>query len=204
MDLIRYTLLADGTSDEVLLPIIDWLMAQHCPAARIVSVFARDIGPVGNDLLMRVPAALRNFPCDILFVHRDAERMAREDRLREINEALVDTRIPVVPIVPIRMTEAWLLADEGAIRFASGNASGRNPLNLPAKRQWESLPDPKEVLREALLVASGRTGRALGKFRPERVQSLITRRSESFHALRGLSAFDAFERDLKTQLQGMA
>jgi hypothetical protein len=201
--LLRYTLLADGTSDEVILPIINWLIEQHCPGARILPAFARDFGPVGNALEVRVATALRNFPCDLLFVHRDAEGMSREDRVAEVTDAMRDLGTPFIPVIPVRMTEAWLLSDEAAIRFAAGNASGRLALNLPRRRQWETLADPKAVLFEALTAASGRSGRALAKFRPEKARGLVTQRSESFAALRGLQAFDAFESDLLVQLKGI-
>ncbi|MDQ1829800.1 hypothetical protein [Massilia scottii] len=199
---IRYTLLADGTSDEVLLPIINWLIDFHCPGARIVPSFARDFGKIGHGLNARVAATLANFPCDVLFVHRDAEAMPREARLDEIAEAMRGVDMPFVPVVPVRMTEAWLLSDETAIRFAAGNASGRHLIELPPRKKWEALPDPKEVLLNALTAASGLSGRKLGKFQPEKARALITQRTESFAALRGLPAFDAFEKDVAQTMKG--
>lgn len=201
--LIRYTLLADGTSDEVLLPIINWVVSFHCPDVRVVPSFARDFGKIGHGLHDRVNAALSNFPCDVLFVHRDAEAMPREARLGEIDDAMREVGLPFVPVVPVRMTEAWLLSDETAIRFAAGNASGRHPIELPNKKKWETIPDPKDVLLTALTAASGLKGRKLGKFQPERARSLITQRTESFAALRGLSAFDAFEKDVAHTMKGI-
>ncbi|MDL2357264.1 MAG: hypothetical protein QFF03_18575 [Pseudomonadota bacterium] len=200
-DLFRYTLLADGTSDAVLIPIVNWLLRQHLPGVRIVPAFARDFGKVGNDLNSRVEAALRHFPCDLLFIHRDAEAMSRDQRLSEIDLVMRNIDDPYVPIIPIRMSEAWLLADEDAIRFAAGNASGRIQLHLPGRQRWESLADPKKTLISALGLASGKAGRALDKFKPEKARHLITPRSTSFAALRGLSAFDAFEAGLIIQLE---
>ena len=199
--IFRYTLLADGTSDEVLMPILGWLIGQHLPDARSVGSFARDFGKVGNDLNSRVRAALNNFPCDLLFVHRDAEMMSREQRIAEINNVMHERATPFVSLVPIRMTEAWLFSDEQAIRFAAGNAAGHQKLNLPRRDKWEDLPDPEAVLLDALRVASGRTGRALDKFNPQKARHLITPRSESFELLRGISAFDQFEEDLVLKLR---
>lgn len=200
-DLFRYTLLADGTSDAVLIPILDWLVGQHLPGVRTVSAFARDFGKIGNDLNSRVEAALNYFPCDLLFIHRDAEGMARDQRISEIEAVMRGRGVRFVPLVPVRMTEAWLLADEDAIRFAAGNASGRDRLNLPGRQRWEALPDPKMTLIDALKLASGKSGRALDKFRPEQARHLITSRSASFESLRGLAAFDSFEADLINQLE---
>jgi hypothetical protein len=41
------------------------------------------------------------------------------------------------------MTEAWLLADESAIRCAAGNPNGRVNLNLPDLQAIEDLPTPR-------------------------------------------------------------
>lgn len=201
MDLLRYTLLGDGSSDEALVPVINWLIEEHCPGAKILPAFARELRTVGNGLSDRVSEALRNFPCDLLFIHRDAEAIPRTDRLLEIEVVMRNVVKPYVPVVPVRMTEAWLLGDENAIRFAAGNASGRQLLDLPSRRQWESLSDPKAVLLMALTVASGKTGRRLSKFSPERARTLVTQRTESFASLRGLEAFDAFEQALIDQLR---
>jgi hypothetical protein len=69
-----------------------------------------------------------------------------------------------VPVIPVRMTEAWLLVSEKALRGASGNPNGRNPLQLPALQDLEKIPDPKMVLQALLTEASGLSGRRRKKF----------------------------------------
>ena len=136
---LRYTLLADGSSDQALLPILAWLLrAQRVQGA---------IQPQWADLrrMPRPPRALSDklrlsvalYPCDLLFVHRDAETQTREVRLAEIQRAWDMVRrdlspLPVICVVPVRMTEAWLLFDESALRQAAGNPQGRRPLSLAA------------------------------------------------------------------------
>ncbi len=48
----------------------------------------------------------------MLFIQRDAEKNELEKRLTEIKTFLQDTEhpLPTVCVVPVRMTEAWLLA----------------------------------------------------------------------------------------------
>ncbi len=86
--------------------------------------------------------------------------------MAEIENAVESDNVdwPTVPIVPVQMTEAWLLLDETDIRFVAGRPSGTNPLDLPAIAGVESVPDPKSVLRQALKNASGLSGRRLRKF----------------------------------------
>jgi hypothetical protein len=81
MEALRYTLLTDGSSDTALMPLIDWLLLQHRPDLLIQPQFARGLGPVGHALNSRLPAALLRYPCDLLFVHRDAEGASAELRL---------------------------------------------------------------------------------------------------------------------------
>ncbi len=201
MKIIRYTLLADGTSDEVLIPIIDWLISDNYPDISFQSNFAKDIGKVGMSLEARIPAALKYFPCDILFVHRDGEGQILASRLAEINAVCQAIDVCYVPVIPVRMTEAWLLSDESAIRSAAGNIAGRVNLKLPNRKSWETLADPKELLFDALVIASEKTGRALKKFNPAKERAFVARRTASFEALRGLSSFDLFEMSLKQQFE---
>ena len=196
MKTLRYTLLTDGSSDAALKPILDWLIASHRPDLGIIGEVARGVGNVGLSLERRVPAALQLYPCDLLFVHRDAEGEDPTVRAAEIDHAVGALHANCVHVIPVRMTEAWLLSDEEAIRSAAENKNGRAPLNLPNRRSWEALNDPKRTLFEALVTASEKSGRALAKFRPERQRAFVTLRTAEFTKLRGLSSFDTLERAL--------
>lgn len=203
MTVLRYTLLPDGSSDAVLMPMIEWLIREHYPDLRVQGLVAERLETSDRSLKQRIPAALASFPCDLLFVHRDAEGDPIEARLHEIETASAAAGISCVPVIPVRMTEAWLFSDEAAIRSAAYNAQGRMPLNLPPKRQWESLSDPKKQLFEILVTASGRNGRALGKFNPHRQRPLVALRTSDFSALRGLPSFDFFESQLVEMLKDL-
>ena len=100
---------------------------------------------------------------DVLVVHRDAERQTVDDRLAEIRAALQSAALEwhLIPVIPVRMTEAWLLLDESAIRLVAGRPTGTEPLNLPSVAQVEAEPDPKSCLQEVLATASGLSGRRL-------------------------------------------
>lgn len=97
---------------------------------------------------------------DILFVHRDAEAQRLERRVNEVARAVAQVRadLPFVAVVPVRMTEAWLLLDEQSIRIVAGSPSSTVDLGLPPPSRTEHHPDPKALLREALDTASGLSG----------------------------------------------
>jgi hypothetical protein len=159
--------------------------------------------------LPRPPAALQNrilaaidlFPCDLLFVHRDAEREDPEHRYKEIRDALQEAsaqgfQTPAVCVVPVKMTEAWLLFDEASIRQAAGNPNGKNALGLPDLNRIELILDPKEGLSEILRKASGLSGRRLKTFNVPGSQIRITDLIEDFSPLRKLKAFQRLEEDI--------
>lgn len=199
---VSYTLVADGPSDRMLLPILAWVLGripalQDCPLrpqfAELSRLFVESAGLTG-----KVTAAIRQFPCDLLFVHRDAEGESRDKRLQEIHEAMSSTSLPpYVCLVPVRMTEAWLLIDADAIRRAADNPSSQAKIDLPRLRDLEKLPDPKQHLKELLIEAAEVRGRRRDKFRRDlswrcrRVAELIP----DFSALMQLAAFAAFNRE---------
>jgi hypothetical protein len=202
---LTFTLVTDGSSDVVLLPILTWLLRANGVTMALQPVWAdtrRANLPRGANLTDRLRVALDLFPCDLLFVHRDAERASRTHRVAEIQRALqlLSTTTPqpqAVCVVPVRMQEAWLLFEETAIKHAAGNGAFRESLDLPLLRELESLPDPKAMLHDRLRRASGLGGRRLGTFpvgqRARRVAELI----DDFSPLRALTAFSALESDVR-------
>ena len=98
--------------------------------------------------------------------------------------------------MPIRMTEAWLLIDDAALRSAAGNPRGSVPLSIPAVRQLEGLPDPKKTLHDLLRTASGLTGRRLRRFRMDQAVHRLAQVIQDDSPLRQLPAFRALEEEV--------
>lgn len=204
MALLNCTLLADGSSDVVLLPILEWTIRQHVDEIAVQCEWAdlRRLPSQPRGLAARIVKAVEFYPCDVLFVHRDAEGQDPERRYKEINDAVrIATdqgfNLPHVCIVPVRMQEAWLLLDPVAIRRAADNPNGKAQLNLPPPRRIEALPDPKEVLYQSLKAASGLSGRRLKRFRPEQRAHFVPRYMTDFRILRQLHAFKRMEEDIR-------
>jgi hypothetical protein len=199
-----YTLVTDGTSDKALLPIIRWLLIKLGVKVAIQSQWA-DLGIVKNPpkkLHERIKVAIDIYPCDILFVHRDAEREHIERRVIEIRTAekllVAENTPPIVCVIPIRMIEAWILFDEMAIRKASGNPNGKEKLNLPKISKTEIIAEPKIMLEQIQDIARG-----LGKHRKkDKIPNIrIAEMIDDFEPLRNLSAFQELEKELKNTLE---
>jgi len=202
---VTYTLVSDGSSDQVLIPIIDWSIRGSGATCAISSQWAdlRLLRNPPSGLTDRVQKTLELYPCDVLFLHRDAENVAFADRCQEIVSEVspVNGLPPLVKIVPVRMTEAWLLFDEVAIRNAAGNPNGTTPLSLPSLGSVETLPDPKSILRQLLTEATGKVGRRLRSINPAQMTHRVPRYINDFTPLNQIAAFRRFSAELQALIQ---
>lgn len=206
---LRYTLITDGSSDKAFVPILNWILKEDLKIDCAIQDKWADLRklpypPKAEDLAGRITDAIDLYPCDLLFVHRDAEKETREKRLQEIRQAIEKANIdnfPIVCVIPIRMLEAWLLFDEAAIRKAAGNPKGKCQIQLPALNKVENLPDPKTILIEVLKRASELKGKKLRKFnareRIHRLADII----DDFSYLDRLSAYRVLKKDLLETLE---
>lgn len=201
---MTFTLVTDGSSDKALLPILVWLIREAGIRSDLQPQWA-DFGRLRQrprTLIEKIRVALQLYPCELLFVHRDAEREARDHRLNEIEAAIDDAGergigVPHVCVVPVRMQEAWLLFSESAIRSAAANPRGRVLLPLPSMVEMESLPDPKERLCSLLRMASELNGRRLRRFDVFRACMLVAEHVTDYSPLRRLAAFAAVEAEVR-------
>ena len=205
MQELRYTLVADGSSDRALLPILTWLLRQYCGAIPIQAEFAdlRRLSPSPRKLSERINRSVELYPCDLLFVHRDAESAPIEEREAEIRKALeessVEDSVRVVCVVPVRMQEAWLLIDEAALRRAAGDPNGTQPLDIPDVQKLEELADPKQLICELLSQASGLVlqGRRLERFNWRSSAYRVAEMISDFSLLYRLAAFQRLAAEVK-------
>jgi hypothetical protein len=150
---------------------------------------------------------VENFPCDLLFIHRDAEGERLDRRVAEVRKALESSAsgrggmLPAVLVIPVRMMEAWLLFDKARLREAAGCPRGNTPLDLPSLRSCEKLADPKERLHRCLRAASEKRGRHLKKFNVDAALHRLSGLIPDFSPLRRLPAFQRLEDELQVILR---
>lgn len=211
-----YTLVCDGSSDKCLLHVIDWAVrdlghsvgrAQYAELNEEDTkplVKKRRFSPKENDLTLKVRAALRKYPCDILFIHRDSEGQPWEMRVEEIREAEATVQNICVPVITVKMMEAWLLHDRDAICMAAGNPSFFTELNLPKLNKLEELNDPKECLNQALKSAARPRKRRRKKATTKdfgRMRASVAENIMDYTPLLKLPAFKRFLENLKQALE---
>ena len=203
MPTIDCSLVSEGPTDAALLPMIRWVVAAHAANYSVEAVWAdlRRARTRPRSLAEKIAEAVSLYPCDILFVHRDADRQPPDWRRGEIDAAISLVReggvnIPYVCVIPVREQEAWLLLDSVAIRRAANNPNGRVELNMPLVDRIEDVPDPKCMLHALLIAASGLRKRRLRSFHPGSYARRVSEYIRDMSALRVLPAFQRFESDV--------
>ncbi len=209
MKALRCTFISDGPSDRALIPHLEWLLRQ-VGVERPISIEwseLRHLRVVPKSLKEKIEKTLELYPCELLFVHKDAERDLPASKLKEVETAISKivglSLPPFVCLVPVRMQEAWLLFDEDAVRRAAGNPNGRMPLSLPPLKRIESLPDPKDVLYNLLRTASGQSGRRLRQLNVRHGANQVSQFIDDFSALRIVPAFKKLETDLRLTIEAL-
>lgn len=204
------TLVADGSSDSLLKPILEWLLSQHFPTGTTLDIRAPEWGSLPaaiprRTLPEKLAAAHAFFAAPLYFLHRDAERDGTwEERRQEITHAVQQVfkehAPPYICVIPVQMTETWLWHNEAAIRTAAENPRGREPVLLPHPARLETEKDAKMQLLAILRAASGLTGRHLRRFEAyerRRLHRLVAlQQTQGFDVLRVLPAFQQLEDEI--------
>lgn len=190
--------MCDGTSDLCIQDIIQWIVDEHFSSRVFRIQAAREVIPAHANLQTRIRRAHEIYQPDIIVCHRDGENQSLLHRANEISLAAAAANIskPVVPAIPIRMVESWLLIDTLAIRSAANNRNGKQALSLPSHSRIENSTDPKNVLFAALSTASGLASQRLKRFDVHKARSRIAGYIDDFTPLRHQSGFLLFEQEL--------
>jgi hypothetical protein len=149
-------LLAEGRTDELFLGAVIFRQLRMLTEGRsrhIVDVEKTEIGECrttkDHDRLVQAALDLAD-DCHVIFIHNDHDK---RDKAAACAKLLAERGLakPVVTLVPVRETEAWLLAD----RAAWATLRGSDLDHLPGHpRGVQKLADPKPVL-DAVVPKSG-------------------------------------------------
>ena len=209
-------LFAEGSTDDQFLGIIAQRTAEHIlnqHSTEIVDVL--DPQPVRRRSASKRAEQILHAAQDVhgyhlLLVHADADAPtqdgARSERIepgvqrveQAINqgEHVCDT---LVPVIPIRMTEAWMLADPDALINIIGTRSSPADLGVSHRpHEVERISDPKSKLQNALNVS-----RSPRRRRPPKIGALYEplARMLSLDRLAQVPAYGQFQTDLTQALR---
>jgi len=148
---------------------------------------------------------------DLLFVHTDAGSSvadALSTRVEPIRVAAAEQLtypLQVVGVVPDRETEAWMIADIGAIESVLGLQSKHLPRQV-APKSVHTVLDPKAVLAELTKAVDSTSGRTRNVRRPtQRVERLFDSLANevSFEVLREIPSFRVYEASVVKALKAV-
>lgn len=203
--MLRYILISDGTSDRALLPILNDLLFR-CHNLSDIQAERADLACLPSkslSLAKRILKSIEWYEPDLVFIHRDAERETLKTREMEIAQAIIEVNNSLhgqkqyVKVIPVRMTEAWLIFDEAAIKRAAGNPHLKTKLTLPRLKTVENEPDPKALLERLLKASSGLRGRRLKSFNTRTCIQQIPLFISDFSPLEQLSAYQFLKKQIK-------
>jgi hypothetical protein len=174
MDVLVLALYAEGPSDAHFLPPI----IQRTSEA-ILARFALTMVGMSDPLIITkkhgnldwciLQASQEAKHCHVLLVHNDADRLEYDEARRQrfepglhlVQQSGDEVCHHLVPVIPVRMIEAWMLADGNALRNVLGTNLDHQMLDLPRRAALvETIADPKyrlnDIIRKINAVAGSR------------------------------------------------
>jgi hypothetical protein len=220
MTALVLALYAEGHADEGFLPVIIQRTAEQVLARRgrtVVDV----LEPISlNHTIDRqfptrvermLEAARRASGYHALIVHADADYPTPDRALlerfspgqtkvrqaRQVQESVCEH---LVPIIPVQMTEAWMLADPDALREVIGVNLTTDAIGAPMHpHQVESDPDPKQTLNAVIEKALTQRARRRRRIALRSIYEPLARQI-SLARLIGVPAYQQFVADLTQTL----
>jgi hypothetical protein len=144
----RFTRLIVERSFQRMIPHVDVQSIE-------IDVRREDRDQIG--VIVEIARLTRGF--DLAVIHLDAdsstEQKAYDERYKPGSDAVQSggngLNSHLLPVIPIRMTEAWMLVDFAAFKVVSGTSLAAADLNFPERPEAaEKLPNPKETFETAV------------------------------------------------------
>jgi hypothetical protein len=161
-----------------------------------------------NDVI----AAARNAKyINILCVHVDADSdddltavtfkiVPTLNAINELNETICKN---LVAVIPVRMTEAWMLADRDVLRQELSSFKTNEELKLPTRyHQIERLSDPKETIENAIRIAFDEIPKRRKRIKISELYSPISQKI-NLEILENLPSYNKFKSAAREALRRM-
>jgi len=162
-----------------------------------------------KDVINASRAGVNDFGIMLLCVHTDADDSTDTNvyqtkitpALNAIENCNENICKNIVPIVPIQMTEAWMLADKNLFKKMIGTSKNDNELGI--YKAPEEYTDPKETIKTAIKIANQERTK---RHRKDLVISdlyLPTGQSISIDKLKNIPSYSNFQTNIREVLQKM-
>jgi hypothetical protein len=207
---VAVALYAEGITDQLfLLEVIRRAAKQNLNQSGQQYIDVKPVDPISfkktgmkqDECILQAARLASNY--NILIVHADADHRTADRALNErfypghlrVQQAEEEVCRCVLPIVPVQMTEAWMLADPEALRAALGTSKSAQELGLPLKAKLvEADPDPKQTLK--IIVGKANTHRSRRQNLEVHTLYTFLGRKVDLSRLRDVPAYQRFVHDL--------
>jgi len=145
----------------------------------------------------------------VICVHCDADSPSIENRMQhniiptitEINNIDGVLCKNLVAVIPVQMTEAWMMADFELLKEKMSTVKSNNELQLPIRTNLiENLANPKESIINALKIAQISQPRRRNKLTISNLYSPISQEL-TIEKLRNLHSFKIFEENVRNAMK---
>lgn len=143
-----------------------------------------------------------------LIIHADADHASSQKALTEriqpglelVQQSQDRVCGQVLPLIPIRMTEAWMLADPATLQDVIGTNVLPQTLGLPERaEQVQSIPNPKQTLNQAIQNALAHQSRRRRRLQPGALYEPLARQL-SLERLNQVPAYQQFVGEMTNTL----
>ncbi len=210
-------LFTEGSTDTRFLTALVHRVATHiafdCKGQiEIMEIIPIKIAKQGLNMIEQVQQAAQmsseQYGINLLCIHIDADDKSDENVTRNKIQPIINTLKDldeksfcknITFIIPIQMTEAWLLADKSLLKKQLG--TNKPDAELGIDKPPENYANPKEVIKEAIRIAlSEKTKRRRYKIDIADIYALMGAEI-SLEALNNLSSFQKFKNSLKASFK---
>jgi len=162
-----------------------------------------------EDVISVARTGTNDFGIMVLCVHTDADDNTDTNVYQnKINPALnvlensdEDICKNIVPVVPVQMTEAWMLADKELLKRELG--TNKNDNELAIYKTAEEYSDPKEAIKNAIVIVNQERTRRHRK--DLNISDLYQRigQSISINKLKDVPSYSKFQMNIREVLKKM-
>ncbi len=160
-----------------------------------------------DDVINASRKGVDDFGIMVLCIHADADSDTDADTYQyRINPAVAQVNSTqenickvIVPIVPIQMTEAWMLADKVLLKKQIGTKKNDEELNI--NKRPEDITDPKQTIKDAIRISQEELRKRQRNELKITDLYLPIGQAISLESLKGLSSYQKFRESVYEALK---
>lgn len=163
-----------------------------------------------DSMLCSALTGVEKYSITMLCIHSDADcesnKVVLQRKFEPFLQALSEKSDKdyckvVIPIIPVRMMESWMLADKALFKSMI-NAKKETEQELGIEKNPESYSDPKEIIKRALRIAQKNVSRRRYQMTIDDLYEEVGRDIE-LDSLRKLTSFRHFEQGVRFAFKQM-